>query len=62
MEIMKEAFFMAALHYINFTHFDYDLEFYEDQAIGIAIGHFLYHNKSNTNPFAQKSGVKYEKI
>lgn len=41
MNIMKEAFLMAAIYYINFTHFGYDLEFHEDEAIDIAVGHFL---------------------
>lgn len=45
MGIMQEAFLIASIHYINFTNFDYDLEFHEDETIGIAIGHFLYHSK-----------------
>ncbi len=41
MGIMKDAFFMAALYYINFTDFGYRLEFHEDETIDIAVGHFL---------------------
>lgn len=36
---MKYAFLIAALTYINETHFGYDLEFHEDEAIWIAFGH-----------------------
>lgn len=38
---MKEAFLMAALTYINETHFGYDLEFHIDEAVDVAVGHFL---------------------
>ncbi|MEN0060018.1 MAG: hypothetical protein AAGB31_14350 [Bdellovibrio sp.] len=41
LEIMKEAFLMAALHYINETHFEYDLEFEIEYAVDVAVGHFL---------------------
>ena len=36
---MQYAFTMAALEYINFTHFGYDLEFHIDEAIHIAFAH-----------------------
>lgn len=41
MNIMQDAFLLAALYYIDVTHFGYALEFDEDEAIGIAVGHFL---------------------
>ncbi len=43
MGIMQDAFYKAAVYYMNFTDFGYDLEFHEDETIGIAISHFLYH-------------------
>lgn len=39
MEYMKYAFLIAALEYINVTHFGYDLQFHEDEAIEIAFIH-----------------------
>lgn len=39
MSIMKHAFLIAALRYINFTDFGYDLHFHEDEAIDIAVAH-----------------------
>lgn len=42
---MRHAFYMAALHYINFTDFGYDLHFHEDETIDVALGHFLYANR-----------------
>lgn len=47
MGIMKDAFLRAAHYYINFTHFGCDLEFHEDEAIDIAVGHFLYRSRGN---------------
>lgn len=41
MNIMQEAFLMAALDYIDETNFGYHLEFDLDEAISVAIGHFL---------------------
>lgn len=39
MGIMREALTLAALDYINRTHFGYHLEFDIDEAIWIAFGH-----------------------
>lgn len=41
LDIMRDAFLKASFYYINFTHFEYDLEFHTDEAIDVAIGHFL---------------------
>lgn len=39
MTSMHYAFLIAALTYINETHFGYDLHFHEDEAIQVALGH-----------------------
>ncbi len=41
MKIMEDAFQLAALDYINRTHFGYHLTFDIDEAIQIAVSHFL---------------------
>lgn len=46
MGIMKEAFLMAALNYINETHFGYHIEFEIDYAVDVAFGHFLSRRDS----------------
>jgi len=43
---MRHAFYMAALHYINFTDFGYDLHFEDEQdLVDFALSHFLYANR-----------------
>lgn len=41
MNLMQEAFLTAALRYIDSTHFGYHLQFHIDEAVDVAVGHFL---------------------
>lgn len=45
MGIVQYAFLIASLDYINQTDFGYCLEFHEDEAIYVALGHFLNRHR-----------------